>query len=214
MRNRKNLYIAEPCKEILNQIKILKKENNNGIVVSEIGVGIGATTMEILKLLEKKDILILFDYTSVLNRMKSTLHESNKNGVKIVICSNSNCFYDSYSWKLLKMVIKKKELQIDGYFDLVYLDGAHTYLIDSTATCALKELMKLNGRIVFDDYGWSMKLSPTNNLVKNTIKNLKYTVEQIQKPHIKMVCTAFMDTDARYEKLFMSSRRAIYMRKK
>lgn len=82
-----------------------------------------------------------------------------------------------------------------------FLDGAHAFHHDAPATVILKELLKPGGIFLFDDYDWTFGASPTQRpAVKPEILKL-YTEEQIQTPHLRLICDLFMDSDPDYEKV-------------
>lgn len=88
-----------------------------------------------------------------------------------------------------------------GIFDVIYLDGTHDFLRDGLACCILKELLKPNGFIIFDDIRWSYGNSSTcNPEVFPQIKEL-FTDEQIYDCQIQRVVDAFMMGDERFKRV-------------
>ena len=94
--------ISEPCVEVIEQLRLIKNEKL-GISVAEIGVGIGATTIEIIKILGKEDTLFLFSFEDDVI-IKNDLEKINAIMLKLLPV-NSRCMLDSYSWNLAKMVL-------------------------------------------------------------------------------------------------------------
>jgi hypothetical protein len=72
---------------------------------------------------------------------------------------------------------------------------------DAPATAVLKEMVAPGGIILFDDYDWTLAISPTQNPTVNPGILEHFTEDQIKVSHVALVCTALMDTDQRFEKL-------------
>lgn len=203
--------ISEPCYEVIEQLRLIKDEKKAGISVAEIGVGVGATTIEIIKGLGEEDTLYLFSFDEEVNELKDDLEKINDNHVKIVACGNSRRTYDSYSWNLAEMVLSMYETSDDGVFDLVYLDGAHTFIHDGLSASLLKILLRPNGVVIFDDLFWTIMKSPTNRPDVKPINAQLFTMEQMETPNIDMVCKIFMDRDESFFRLKNANKyRAIY----
>ena len=127
---------------------------------------------------------------------------------------NTHRIYDSYCWSLCKLLFEMRDNKVDGLFDIVYLDGAHSFAHDGLACCILKELLKPDGFIVLDDVYWSYGISSTcNPNVFPAVKGL-YTDEQIHDYQVKRVVNAFMINDVRFEQVYITngsrSSRAIF----
>ena len=98
-----------------------------------------------------------------------------------------------------------ESLQKQDIFDVVYLDGAHTFIHDGLSCCLLKEMIKKSGYIVFDDLYWSIGKSPTVNPEVNPgIKNL-YTDEQINDYQVQRVVNAFMVNDKSFKQCYIDN---------
>ena len=135
----------------------------------------------------------------------------NFNNVKIVAEGNTPKRGDSYSYNLAKLMLEWRE---NGKkFDLVYLDGAHTFIHDGVAVCILKEMMAKDGYLVLDDINWSLKKSPTCNPDVNPKILEEYTNEQIECCQVRMVEQCFLEMDSNFEKTdYSSDRVAVYKR--
>lgn len=195
----------EAAVEVLDLAKKLKKEKEN-LVIAEIGVGWGATAVELIQILRKEDEYCFFDLEDVVNELQEDLIKINENKVKLSAYGNSRKYLDSYSWNLARLLQEEKK------FDLVYLDGAHTFMHDAIAVCLLKEMLVYGGYLILDDLNWSLAKSPTcNPNVKPEIVDY-YTQEQIDTCQIQMVKDIFLDTDKRYEEIGESKRKSIFKR--
>ncbi len=147
-----NPSVAEPCPEFVGIVKQLKSTPRRDICVAEIGIGLGATSLQILKILDSNDIYVCFDFEERIQDFISDLKSGNF-GVKcnVVPLGNSKDIWDSYNYNLSELIFNMRKDNLDGYFDAVYLDGAHTLLHDGLAVCMLKQLIKKGGYLILDD---------------------------------------------------------------
>jgi predicted O-methyltransferase YrrM len=65
--------------------------------------------------------------------------------------------YSSYNWRLYNLITQ----EVAPEFDLIYLDGAHTWEADGFAFMLAERLLAPGGHIVFDDIHWSFGKSPS-----------------------------------------------------
>jgi predicted O-methyltransferase YrrM len=63
--------------------------------------------------------------------------------------------YSSYNWRLYHFLTQ----DVQPEFDLIYLDGAHTWEADGFAFLLAEQLLAPGGHIVFDDLHWSFATS-------------------------------------------------------
>ena len=188
-----------PQKIVIELAEEMKNQSNeNGITVAEIGVDIGATSVELIKVLNEKDTYYLFDFENVVRELSSDLEGINTNNVNIVPIGNTRKYGDSYSYNLAKLMLEWRKN--NKKFDVVYLDGAHTFIHDGVTVCILKEMLADGGYLILDDIEWSLMKSGTCNPdVNPTIRNF-YTDEQIECCQVGMVEECFLKTDSSFEK--------------
>lgn len=201
---------CKPCKEVLNLVKDLKLKGAK-ISVAEIGVDIGATACEILKLLDNGDKYYMFDFDQTVVELKRDFDALGKVvRAEVIPCGNTTKTYDSYCWTLYKLLVKEKE----PVFDVVYLDGAHTFFHDGLAVCLLKKMIKNEGFLVLDDIKWTFSKSPTcNPAVNPNILNC-YTEEQIECAQVAIVADVFLENDSGWLRMDCGNAgRRIYQRK-
>lgn len=108
----------------------------------------------------------------------------------------------TYSWPLFEM------LQRDEKYDVIYLDGHHTFYIDLPGLLLADRLLKPGGYILLDDMQWTLAFLKGN--LKRSISQWyfyrrmydfsQYTEEQQQLPHIRMIADELLLKDARYIK--------------
>jgi len=156
-------------------------------VIAEVGVGIGATTLRMAEIMDNRGELHIFDREQVANELYGDL--VGRGFTNIVNHPNSHRIWDSYHWSMAKMISEGRA----EMFDLVYVDGAHTYLHDGLAFFLSDRLMKVGGLIVFDDYGWRFSASTA----KTKFENL--TQEQRETPQIKMVVDDLVEHHIAFE---------------
>lgn len=168
-------------------------ERNADPVVFEIGVGIGATTIEIARRLHGKGQIVLFSRE---NDVRELTQDLNAMGYENVIGVGSpGKIYSGYHFDMAKAFLAGRLPQ----FDLSFLDGGHTMHLDGSTTCLLKELAKDGAHLVFDDVSWSLATSPTLNPLVRERTRQEYDDEQIDACQVDMVLRCFMDTDPRFQ---------------
>lgn len=204
--------ISKPCNEVIELLRKYLEQHEETINVAEVGVGVGATAVEIVKLLRAHDNYYMFSFEEDVNELKWDLLDLNLGCKNILAFGNSKKIYDSYAWSLAKLYIDSNREQL---FDITYLDGAHTYLHDGMTCCLLKEMTKPGGMIVFDDINWCQATSPTMNPVKNPNILREYTAEQISTCQVKYIVDIFMEKDDNWEKVeqFSTNHRATFRKK-
>ena len=142
---------TKPCREVLNCIKQMKDKKKT-VIVGEIGVDLGATAVEILKLLKNPDEYHFFDRESKTRELLKDFNSININGVQLYEYGNTDKIYDYYGWQLCKLYkMWKSNFDTVERFDVVYLDGAHTFIHDSGTAAILKEMITPGGYIILDD---------------------------------------------------------------
>jgi predicted O-methyltransferase YrrM len=194
-----NFHISKPNEHALNLLTQVLAQNPEP-VLCEVGIGIGATTSAICRLLDNRGEFHLFDYSSRLDDLKPDLDGLGFHNV--VYHGNTRRKLDSYNWALAKMLQARRASGGPApVFDFVFLDGGHAFHHDAPAAMLLKELLKPGGVILFDDYDWSFAVSPTlRPSVYPGILEL-YTEDQIETAHVQLICDLFMDHDEDYTKI-------------
>lgn len=203
---------VKPSEPVVDLVKKLKGEKEK-LVVAEIGIGWGATAVEIVKLLSSKDEYVFFDFENAVKELENDLIKINENQVQLRGYGNSEKYLDSYAWTLAKLLSDRENAP---QFDLVYLDGAHTFMHDGITVCMLKEMICSGGYLVLDDLKWSQAKSPTCNPQVNPGVLDSYTLEQIETCQVEMVKNLFLDTDERYEEILLEDgkRWAVFRRRR
>ncbi|MBQ6813451.1 MAG: class I SAM-dependent methyltransferase [Methanobrevibacter sp.] len=174
----------------------LLASNEEPITVAEIGIGIGATSVEITKRLRETDSYYFFSFKEDVKELNADLRNTDYCKCNLYPMGNSHATYDSYTWNLSSLCLKN-----NVKFDLAFLDGAHSFFHDALAAVLLKKLIKPGGVLIFDDVFWSHQKSPTQNS-KQKPQHLKdFTIEQLETEQIRRVIDLFMENDDEWERI-------------
>lgn len=174
----------------VNRITNTSQPNDRYPIVGEIGVGIGATTLPMAEILSNYGLIHIFDFETSVRELQADLKQR---GFKnIVPHGNTDRYWDSYHWSLAEMIRNPVNNQI---FDLIYIDGAHTYLHDALAFFQCDRLLKVGGLMIFDDYNW--RYADSNYMKKNRL--LYMTQQQVDAFQINMFIEDLVSAHIGYE---------------
>lgn len=159
---------------------------------AEFGVNLGATTLEIAKHLKGDGEIYLFDYQYNVDYVGELLQSNGFSNFHRF--GSSSKLLDSYNWPLSQLL----EKQSGPLFDYCFLDGAHIWHIDALTFFLVDRLLAVGGYVDFDDYNWSLAISPTlaPHLFPKTSEF--YTDEQIKDRQVKRVVDLLVKTSPRY----------------
>jgi predicted O-methyltransferase YrrM len=124
---------------------------------AEIGVYKGYTARRIAELLQGEGEIHLFDYADRVAEVAAALRAGGY--ANVVEHPNSRRLLDSYNWPLMRLLAAHEEPP----FDYIFLDGAHTWAHDALACLLADRLLAPGGYLDFDDYGWTLRRSPSMN---------------------------------------------------
>jgi predicted O-methyltransferase YrrM len=167
--------------------------------VAEIGIGIGATSVELCRLLAGQGEIAFFDYADKLEELAADLRAEGFGNFRLF--GNSRRTFDSYCWSLAQQAQSMRAAGRDGVFDFIYLDGAHLFHHDAPAALLCKQLVRPGGVVLLDDYDWSIAVSPTMRPSVRPSVREHFTEEQIETPHVRVICDLFFDPDPAFRKL-------------
>lgn len=201
LNNQKYRWISYPNTIVIDYLKKILNHNKSPIYY-EIGIGVGATTLDVAKTLNNQGSIYIFSYKKDCAAIKNDLLKLGYNNIINTFCSESKT-YSGYHFDMGLAAFNK---QLPN-FDLCYLDGGHVFHLDAPTTCLIKDLCKVNGHIIFDDYDWSLEKSPTLNPKINPKTQKDYDIKQIETCHIQIICSLFMDNDLRYKNIPQKSNR-------
>lgn len=201
--------VSKPSKDAAKVLKRVMASAPGPIVAAEVGVGVGATTVEFVRILGGAGELHLFDReTQVRNLIADLEALPITDGVTLVPHGNGRKLFDSYAWGLATMV---RDLERAGQpveiFDFVYLDGAHAFHHDAPACAILKRMIKPGGYLVVDDMKWTFNSSPTMNPTRRPEVGESYTDEQLSVAHVGLIVDVLLRPDDEFEEIFLSDRK-------
>lgn len=165
----------------------------------EIGIG-EFPHFERLKLVNEKNISYVgCDFKSVCESHKEELAIKEFNTENISFATNST---GTYSWTLFEM------LQEGRQFDVIYVDGHHTFYIDLPAIILAEKLLKPGGYLLLDDIEWSLSFLKARMMrslsqwyfYRTMYDFSQYTKEQQSLPHIKMIAEELLIKHSDYAK--------------
>lgn len=210
--------ISQPATEVVDLLRQLKTTAGRPIAAAEIGVGIGASTIEFVRELGAEDELHLFDRDPVLTEVLTEIEAvRTASGVTVVPHGNEAKLLASYAWEIATMLRRldrrRKSTEI---FDFVYLDGAHAFHHDAAACSLLMRMIRPGGYLVVDDMNWTFNSSPTLNPTKRPDIGAQFTDEQLSTPHVALVVDVLVRHDPRFVEVTTSTRkrprRAVFRR--
>lgn len=170
-------------------------ETNGAPKVAEIGVGIGATTLPMAKKLAGKGEIHIFDFHESVDELSSDLKREGFGNV--FPHGNTSKHWDSYHWSLSKLLREPSNVET---FDLIYIDGSHTYLHDALAFFMCDRLLKVGGTIVFDDYVWRY----ADSRYMKDVRDQFMTKEQEESRQVALLVEELVKTHIGYEMVIES----------
>ncbi len=190
--------ISTPSAHALDLARRVLAENPAPLLC-EVGVGLGATSIELCRLLDHRGEIWFFDFEEKLAELGADLRAAGFANFRTF--GNSRRTFDSYAWTLAMQLRRRRAAGEQAFIDLAYLDGAHTFFHDAPATVCLKEMLRPGGYLLMDDYDWTFAVSPTMRPSVNPSIVRDYTEEQIELSHVEMVCALLLDDDPAFERV-------------
>lgn len=185
--------ISQPDSSFLRDLAAILESGNTDPCVAEIGIGVGATTVAVCRMLNNRGRFHLFDFADKLEKLRKDLDALGFHNLGYF--GNSRRRWDSYNWSLLQLIERESE----PIYDYVYVDGVHTVFHDALAFYLVDKLLKPGGCINFDDYYWSFSTSPYLNPERNPTIHDFLTDEQIEARHVKLVVDLLVERHEGYE---------------
>ncbi|MBI3583562.1 MAG: hypothetical protein HY096_06375 [Nitrospinae bacterium] len=202
---------------LLFRVKYLSKQNNTSVNVSspkttddlsekkenliqsvlsdsgnksflEIGIGMNPNIERVQLLLKNHIRYTACDFEFVCKNHSSVIrnHFPEENLTQIRFLGNKA---GNYNWTLFEL-LKNKES-----FDLIYLDGSHTFYTDLPAFMLAHLLLKPCGILMIDDLEWTLNILKRNmaksffeyKFYRKMYNFAEYDEEQQATPHIKLI---------------------------
>lgn len=163
-------FLSTPAQEVLRTLDSILSPPPAPLNVAEIGVGVGATSVEIVKRLRSEDCFYFFSYQDEVDELYEDLKSLPYRKCRLVPMGNTRSTFDSYNWTLAKLILENPEKS--PLFDLVYLDASHNFFNTGLGCVLLKKMTRPSGYLIFDDVYWSYE----KNFVKH-FPNAKFSQE-------------------------------------
>ena len=166
----------------------------------EIGIG-GEPIISRMQLFNDLNISYTgCDFQHICDKHVSILTQEEIHQKNISFLGNIN---GTYSWNLFELVQKNSR------FDMIYIDGHHTFYIDFPAFILSDFLLHENGYLLIDDVTWTLKFMKRVmgrffwqwHLYKDAYNFQDYSSKQQNIPHIKMITEKIMIEKLGYIKL-------------
>lgn len=206
-------HISRRNRDALVTLKFALAENPEARV-AEVGIGVGATTVEMAKMMENRGELHLFDFQEAVDDLAADLGRLGYTNVHAH--GNTPKLFDSYNWSLGKLLIEVKAGAVP--FDFIYIDGAHNFPVDGLAVAISAQLLAPGGYLLMDDVDWSYSRSKAMHPDDNPIVREWFTDEQITVPQVGFVCQLFLDGNPAFTREHLggtlSNQRALYRKVK
>jgi SAM-dependent methyltransferase len=183
------------------------KENSLRAILSEkaggsfLEIGIGEYPhFERLRFMQQQGISYTgCDLASVCRSHENELTVKGFDTQDVQFASNTT---GTYSWTLFEM------LRGGEQYDVIYVDGHHTFYVDLPAILLADQLLKPGGYLLLDDIEWTLAFLKANfkrslsqwYFYRKIYKFSEYTNDQQALPHIKMIAEELLLKGNRYTK--------------
>jgi len=93
-----------------------------------------------------------------------------------------------YNWFLHQEIVRNTENDAcSPAFDLCIIDGPKNWTIDSSAFFLADKLLRRDGWMIFDDYGWTYATADTKRTETDGIAHRSLSAEELKVPHIQEI---------------------------
>jgi predicted O-methyltransferase YrrM len=166
----------------------------------EIGIGSGPRIERMQLILDNEIRYTGCDFKSVCSMHQKELELRGMLGDKIRFVGNE---VGTYSWTLFEF------MQSNEQFDVIFIDGHHTFYVDLPAFILAHYLLKPGGYLLIDDITWTLSFL-RRNLAQNFgewcfYRNMydfsQYDKEQQNIPHVEMIAEGLLLSRMGYSKV-------------
>lgn len=185
-------------KYVLEIMAAMAEEGNPVRSYAEIGIYNGDTAIVVARNLEPGATMQLFDFEDRIKYVEARLKADEalaEKDINVRLTPNTDLVYDSYNWSLAHCLMEQLT------YDLVFIDGAHSWHHDGMAFLLIDKMLPPGGVIVFDDIEWSVATSTTMNPAAFPEVTAQYTEDQIDAVQVKMIIELLVKPDPRYEEI-------------
>ena len=165
----------------------------------EIGIGSYPSIQRLRRLREAGIAYTGCDFEGVCRIHQAALTENGLNPADFRYLSNK---VGTYSWTLMDLVNKGEK------FDVIYLDGHHTFYVDLPAAFLAHFLLPSGGALFLDDIDWTLHFLKGNMsrffgewaLYRRAYDFSEYDEEQQRLDHVKMIAESVLIGQLGYRK--------------
>jgi predicted O-methyltransferase YrrM len=166
----------------------------------EIGIGESPNIQRIQLMQENKIMYTACDFKSVCDNHRKELESRRIATHDIRFAGNR---VGSYSWTLFEMLSRNER------YDIIYLDGHHTFYIDLPAFALAHQLLEPGGYFLVDDIKWTLEFLRETFLrsfndwyfYRKMYNFEEYDLAQQKMPHMKMIAEQYLIKELGYKRL-------------
>lgn len=204
------IKVSDPhSSELLNDSqKTFQKESvlrqilssNTNLSFLEIGIG-PHPEIDRLKLIEQQTIkYTAVDFSNICQWHKQIIQLNFDTPERFNFFGNQ---IGTYAWTLFNLLQKGKK------FDIIYLDGHHTFYVDLPTMFIADLLLKDGGLFIIDDIQWNLNFLKKHMarsfneyaFYRNIYEFSDYTNEQLEMPHMKIISEEILIKQLHYRKV-------------
>lgn len=184
---------------------------HGGLTFLEVGLG-PFPNVERMRLISQNNITYTgCDFEEVCKTHEALLSANSLSGLKVRLVSNR---VGTYAWTLFDL------MKTGEQFDLIYIDGNHTFYIDLPAFMIADCLIKPGGSILIDDIDFTL-ISLLQDMISDfgtwNFYRLKYDFHQYETeqqgiPHIRKIVEDFLIPKLGYEMIELSENPFVELR--
>jgi len=190
--------IGEPVQGELNRVLARKEEVLQSLLklseggrILEVGIGEFPELHRMELILANRIQYTGCDFQRVCEAHQLQLKLAGFDVSRIKFASNA---VGTYAWTLFDMLVDRE------MFDLIYLDGHHTFYVDLPAFTLVHHLLRPGGYIMVDDIQWTLMFLKRNMVrrfttwcyYKDMYSFSDYTLAQLSEPHLKKITEALL----------------------
>jgi predicted O-methyltransferase YrrM len=166
----------------------------------EIGIGEYPQISRLKKMAEAGIKYVAVDFQEVCLTHESYLRAAGVSSENFKFISNRR---GTYSWNLMELVRSNQK------FDTIYLDGHHTFYVDSPALFLADLLLAEGGSLIMDDIEWSLDFLRANMarrfddwyFYRKMYNFREYEEYQLGSCHMRLLAEEILLKRLRYEKI-------------
>jgi predicted O-methyltransferase YrrM len=119
----------------------------------------------------------------------------------------------SYNWWLSEQVAARSDRHgnVEGLYDLCYLDGAHNWTVDGLAVILIEKLLEPGGWVLLDDYNWTYRSDPHGLRERGVFFPL--SAAERAEPHVRRVFELIVKPHPAFGEFHVENEQWVWARK-